>query len=419
MNLINSAYLEIKYDLKERILEKRLPHINLFSISLNFMKIFKPEKFENDTSITVQTSFEYAGKSESLWFSLSQKYRNMLSLQAQDAFVVALLILAMEQGEDVYIQGSMSEKLYYNLSHYGIHLLCINMPSLSKIKLFPEKLYSDVHTHSNAGAATGFSGGVDSFCVIANHYYEDVPEHFKMSHILFNNVGSHNMGGRRLFRERYETLQPAARELGLPFIAIDSNLNDHVPFNFKSTHTVRNTAVALLLQNAIKKFYYASGFSYKDCQIAARNNISDFDPVILPLLSTETIDCIASGWQYTRVEKTKKVSELDLSYRYLDVCVNSSNAGNCSACWKCLRTLLTFDILGKIENYNAVFDLEKYFAVKNRYVRTILGSKYPLHREILQLAERNKIELDSHINKNFFSRNYFKAYSIIDRFKKK
>ena len=45
----------------------------------------------------------------------------------------------------------------------------------------------------------------------------------------------------------------------------------------------------------------------------------------------------------------------------MDVCFNFHNCGHCA---KCYRTLLTLDLLGKVDKFKPVFDVETY--KKNR-----------------------------------------------------
>ena len=50
-----------------------------------------------------------------------------------------------------------------------------------------------------------------------------------------------------------------------------------------------------------------------------------------------------------------------------------TEADNCSACDKCLRTLLTLEVLGVLERYRAVFDLDVYARHRDRFIATVLA----------------------------------------------
>lgn len=348
----------------------------------------------DDTSAVMRALVERNDHKEHLWFSVSREYAGWLAPETQDAFVVALLLVGMMDKEDIYAEGVMSEKLFYNLTTYYMRIITSAMPSLSRVRIIPDGLTSAIHTDLR-GVATGFSGGIDSFCVLADHLLGSVPAGFKVTHLLFNNVGSHGEGGRRLFRERYNRILPLVMEFGLPSIAIDSNLSELLPLDFLSSHMPRNLAAALLLQKLIRRYYYASAYKYEDCFVGPTNSMGYSDPMAVHLLSTETTECISSGCQYSRVEKTMRVAEIQASHKYLDVCVNPAGGGNCSTCWKCARTLLTLEVLGRLEDYKMVFDLDKYRQVRNRYIAEIMSSTDPLQREIVELAKERKYEFPS------------------------
>lgn len=213
--------------------------------------------------------------------------------------------------------------------------------------------------------ATGFSGGIDSFCVLADHYYAEIPKRYRLTHLLFNNVGSHGAGGERLFRERYERLLPSAERIGLPFMMVNSNLDSFYGegLGFQQTHTFRNSSVALLLQEGVQSYMYASTFNYLESFVGPTYDTAYSDNITLPLLSTNNFDAFYLGSEYTRLEKTLRVAEISESYTTLDICMNpNNNSGytNCSMCWKCLRTLVTLEIAGYLGNYSNVFDLKIY-----------------------------------------------------------
>jgi hypothetical protein len=204
-----------------------------------------------------------------------------------------------------------------------------------------------------------------------------------------NNTGSHGRGGYALFQQRCQRLAPFARELGLPLVSIDSNLDELLQFGHQQTHTIRNISAALILPGLFRRYYYPSTYLYEDCFVGPTYDIAYTDPTLVPLLSTASIECIADGSQYSRVEKTKRLSDLDFSHRYLDVCVDDTGRSadkNCSVCDKCLRTLLTLEILGKMDLYREVFDLAKYRRYRRWYLALVLWRKGPLAREIADLA---------------------------------
>lgn len=357
--------------------------------------ISKPEIIYENGEVRYCVNVRFSDRSESLWYTLSEEHGDLIS-ERSDAPLTALLILAMARNEDIYVEGIVSEKLYHNLSGLYQSLLQNMIPSLKlrRVNIYPAEVQPAYM--SGSGIATGFSGGFDSFCVLADHWYTDTPkEGLRLTHLLFNNVGAHGYGGngRRLFRERYARVKPAADRIGLPFIAVDSNINDfYKMFSYQQTYTPRNASVGLLLQRGIGHYLYASTFHYKDLFIGPSYDMALSDPIALSLLSTEAIDIRSVGSEYTRVEKILRVAEIEDSHSALTVCTRDDKAVNCSVCWKCKQALLTLEIAGLLDRYSEIFDLDAYRRVRDSYIAEVLRSEDPLLREVAVFARERKFQ---------------------------
>ena len=352
------------------------------------------EVSESDGSVKVQSLIEYSNKQKYLWYSLPKKYGKYVSTEKLDGFLVGLLLLAMRLGEDIHVKGAVSERLYFNITRSYMSINQIVLPGLRKVKIYPERLDNGKNATCEGAVVTGFSAGIDSFSTIYDHYFNASSPTYKITHFVFNNVGSHgewdSEQGRELFNARYDLLKRYPEELGIDFIKIESNLSDILRWDFQETHVPRNASAILLLQKLFAKYYYSSSYRYKDCVIGPHRNIALTDPAAIHLLSTETLECISTGCEYSRVEKTEKVAKVPRANRCLNVCISpSSNGKNCSVCWKCCRTLLTLEILGILEDFEQVFDFDKWNNVRNRYLMRLLEDKNDLYmNEIRDYAKR-------------------------------
>jgi hypothetical protein len=204
-----------------------------------------------------------------------------------------------------------------------------------------------------------------------------------------NNTGSHGHGGRTLFQRRYRRLLPLAKELELQFVSVDSNLGELLTFNHQQTSTVRDLAAAMILPGLFGRYYYPSTYDYMRCYIGPTYGMGYSEPTLVPLLSTGCVEFIPTGSQYSRVEKTTRLSEVPLSYRYLDVCTDETGRDtnkNCSICNKCLRTLMTLEILEKLDLYHERFDLERYRQYRKWYLAQVLLRTDTFTAEIADLA---------------------------------
>jgi hypothetical protein len=333
-----------------------------------------------------------------LWYSFPQEYGHELAAAGSDAFVLALLSDAMEARQDIAVAGSVSEKLFYSLTHYYMPILTTVRPGLQMIRILPEGL--TVRPESQNAVVTGFSGGIDSFAVLADHCFADVPASYRLTHLLFHNVGSHGLGaaGRRAFEKRRHRLTAASEELGLPLITVDSNLHYLIGHRYMRTHPLRTVSVAHALQGLIGPYLFASSYPYAESHARPIADLAFTDPFAFHLLSTEATECILSGAQYTRTQKTARVADIELSHRYLDVCVHPEEAErlgrqNCSRCWKCARTMLTLELLGKLDLYSPVFDLDDWSRNRSRYIARVLRRSGPLLQDVIDLARRQKVSL--------------------------
>ncbi|MBY7144645.1 hypothetical protein KFZ56_16615 [Virgibacillus sp. NKC19-3] len=357
--------------------------------------IYEPEWIKDGETGTLRALFEIDGHQDYLWFAVPAAYQEYVTYERGDAFLVGLLLLAMKKGQDIKLQFPVSARLYYTLTHYLINALHIAMPSLKPISILAQDLESSPITNSGA-VGTGFSGGVDSFHTVYEHLHGNCPEPFKLTHFVFHNIGSHgDFGGedaRKLFKERLQAVKPFADEMKIDTIPIDSNLSEVLHMNFAQTHTIRNAAAILTLQKLFRYYYYSSGRQLKHFALSPISG--SYDILSLPMLSTESLTFFSAGSGYSRMEKTAEISGYVPTYRYLNVCTNDSSM-NCSVCVKCLRTMLTLEVLGKLPLYKHVFDRRKYQTKRTKYIAQVVAmrNKDTYSNEIYRKMKENQFPI--------------------------
>lgn len=354
------------------------------------MKISNPRITDTGRESRYTVQVEWKRGLGQLWFCVSPQYRDLLS-GASDAAVAGLLLPAMAHGENIHVAGVLSAKLWHNLSGPYQMLMRKIIPWLRPISIHAENFCGIKRIPSPTGVATGFSGGVDSYCTLVDYHIADIPEGVKLTHLLFHNTGSHGHGekGEKLFRNRYERLKPVAERFGLPFVQIDSNLDafyDDV-LGFELTNSIRNAAAALTLQGEIARYLYSSSDTYENLFVGPMENMAYCDPVTMPLLSTEQLEICSVGSEYTRAEKLLKIVDIPETRSCLDVCTRGDHAGNCSRCWKCLPTMLRLEMIGVLEKYSEVFDLNVYRRNRDKYLGEIIVGKGDIAKDIRSHAK--------------------------------
>jgi len=323
----------------------------------------------------------------SLSYRVPAEYEEMVSPRA-DAALVALLIPAMVAGGELHVEGPVSDELAFRLRHGYQDVLQAVIPALRSVEVIAHQQVPPEPRRT--GVATGFSAGVDSFTVLADHFYDpEVSPTFKVTHLLFNRVGSHDDAGdaeRALFLDRFDRASRVADKIGLPFIAVDTNVMDAyrgTGLNYQQTHTPRNASVAFLLQRGVGRWLFASALHIRHTRVAKFYDTTLTDPVSLPLLSTSSLLLESHGGQYTRFDKTMRIAEIPDTYSSLDVCVSGTLGPNCSKCFKCLRTLVTLEIGGALDRYEDVFDLDVYRRHRDTYLALARLSRDPIVKELV------------------------------------
>jgi len=327
--------------------------------------------------MTVDISTNYTNGSE-LWFSVPSEYEEWLTDDVYDAFLVAAIYPAMFYGEPIQIEGKVSHRLYDNIVHYA-------MPVAEAYRDYLHSVEVSVTGFADAkkigyGAATGFSGGIDSFCTFVDRYVNEGDKDVRITSLFMFNVGSHGGGGnhaREVFHNRYNLLKSFPDEVKLPYVPLDSNLFDFYQdhWEYEGGHFCR-VAAALLFQKKFSRWYLSSSHAYKEWmeEMFDRNKVdltSVAEAYLSPLLSTNGMEIVTDGSQYYRTEKTERIVGYKPAQRLLNVCVNhwgeSTSAANCGRCTKCKRTLLALDVMGKLDEFDKVFDIVDYRKNRRKY----------------------------------------------------
>lgn len=335
---------------------------------------------------------------DSLWFDVHEDFSEMVSARS-DSFAVALLIPAMRVGQDLHLGGIVTDELLYALNHELQPLYTSIFPMYKQVRVTAA---SAPAAPAGAGVAAGFSAGIDSYALLHDHFLApDCPPSLRVTHWLFNDVGSHGSGDvQDTFARRLEGAKRALREVGdFPFVDVGSNVDDafqlgpnntHVAF--QQTQTVRNASVAHFLAPGIHSWLYASSVRYSDMHGGRSPGSSTSEPLSLPMLSTSSLTLSSVGGQYARTDKTRITAKVPGAVEHLDVCVMQSwdsDARNCSRCSKCLRTIYTLELLGLADPFFTAktFDRSVYRGARHSFETSLLARRDGvLEREILELA---------------------------------
>ena len=338
------------------------------------LEISNLRKYRRGGVVRLETDINFTDmpspyEEKTLYFEVNESDGDMLADDTYDAFVLVPLYLAMYHKQDLHIRGNISKKLYQNIKWYIPRILCDFSNDLAPINFIAEGFTAPKSKGNLIG--TGISCGVDSMSTIYDHFIKETDPDYKINALFLFNCGTHgdfeDPLTKKLFIERYKRNVNAADELGLPVHLVTSNLHAF-------THKIGEQKVGYFaiyscifsLQNSIFRYYTSNGSTYEEKKIFVSYNknrdMAGFgDSYIVPLIQTENLELIIDGCQYRRVDKLKNIADWEIAQKYLNVCVSHlPDASNCGHCPKCLRTLLPLEIIGKLDKFSRVFNIEQY-----------------------------------------------------------
>ena len=332
----------------------------------------KQPKISGEISGRLQLSAEVVitGEPSTIWFEVDEKYGQYLCDERCDAFVIGLLPVAMRRGLDIVSVAPISERLEYQLRSTLLPLLARYGKKVREVKITAPIATEPIQNAGGVGA--GISCGVDSLHIVKNHGKGDT-KGLALTHLVLNNVGAFGMtGASNQFEWTINLARQFCAEFGYELVLTNSNIFDVVKLDFEQNHTYFNTFAILCLQKLWKVFYYGSwGVDFEEGYTVKNNELKDcaaYDILSLDCFSTDNLKIYSEGGAYDRYDKTAHIVDFEPAQKYLQVCVIGTGK-NCGHCFKCNRTLLTLDALGKLDSFRQVFDIDAYRKNRRQYLR--------------------------------------------------
>lgn len=291
---------------------------------------------------------EEPNKFRELWFSFPGKFESLLSLEL-DPFAVALLLVAMQKRESIYIKGTISRKLLDGLEKYQRLYHNWYPDRFHMISIIPEGLRNVpmvCATQDPQKIACAFSGGVDSFYTLT-----ELIQNPSLSHLLFMSGFDMPLHLKESISALEKSFLAMADELNLQLIHGSTNVRTFVnTVDWTNSHGQALAASALFFQNSWDAFYIPSSYSQNTYPKWGTH------PSLDPLLSTEHLQFIHHGSSLNRVGKLRKISQFPASYSRLRVCwIQDLGLKNCGRCEKCIRTQIALEII-RSRSFFSTFD---------------------------------------------------------------
>ena len=288
-----------------------------------------------------------------LWCEVSALYAQYILVERADACLSVLLPFAMRTKKDIVCELPVTEQFLHNLTEILIPQLCEHDARLHAVNI-QARGESRALLRGNA-VATGMSCGVDSLYT-ANLYLQSQFESMRLTHLY---AGNYLYGNDNAIHRRAHMV---AGELNLPLVTTATNINEELRLPHLYTHFFKTMFGVLAIRKMFRSYYYSSAedISHFNIKGSGTSDTAIFELLLLYCFSCWDFQIIPGGVKSERLEKTRAIAGWIVAHKFLNVCLYPSDQINCGKCAKCMRTLLMLDMIGSLDAFTAVFDIEEY-----------------------------------------------------------
>ncbi|MBL8990885.1 MAG: hypothetical protein JNJ48_04815 [Phycisphaerae bacterium] len=285
----------------------------------------------------VSARVDHPAGCDTVWFESSEPF----GCQPADAFVALAASCALSAGGPIVCREPVSHRLAEGLWRIG-RLNQASDPDAPEIQIDAPRRIGAENTPPGPIRAALFTAGVDSY-------------HTAMDPSLRTDALFAVLGGDIAVdnRTQADSLLPrwrrAADELGKRLIVVRTNARELIDrfARWESIYTIGLAAAGHLFQGRIGVLYASASMAWRDMSWPPQ------DPVVVPLLGSESLWLGFHGAEHSRQAKIRAVAGLPLVQQTLQVCIdNPTNPGNCSRCEKCVRTMLGLMAEGRLGEFS-------------------------------------------------------------------
>lgn len=337
-----------------------------------------PGHFGPAIASRIRTGFEAPRLPDELYFELHNGDEHYLS-QLSDPFLIGMLPIAMFLGVDIHVKGPVSTSLAYGIESYQDIVMAWFGKFNKRVRVNYQQLVQRTEEHRPGAVGCSFSGGLDSFYSLYRHLPENQPlKAFQVTHGLiingFDQVDDPDDEG--VARQMFNAYAPVFNSWNIKLLMMTSNLKKFRDIVFAEGGKPF-TWGSILIANA-----HAVGGLFGRYLVSARNTYSwrDLEPhgshvVLDPTLSSDHLQILSSGAEASRAQKLEALAYVPEVQKNLRVCFDTPKFDeqtgqpvNCGVCEKCARTIVTLDIMEKLESFPAFKGHQPISEYKNPHV---------------------------------------------------
>ncbi len=259
-----------------------------------------------------------------------------------DPLCAALLLPAMMAGEALSIDVPVSDRLLRRLA--DIMAIYAAWADLAPIAI---EASSVARSPGRNDTAQFFSGGVDSFFSLLTRAGRRSDDAAPTTHLVYINGFDIPLGNASL-HPAVDSIRRVAAASGCAVPIVSTNLRYLAEplIDWGLYHGSMLGSVALLLSDSVSRFVIPGSHAYQFLGPWGSH------PLLDPMWSTERLELVHQGCEATRQEKVALVSDAPLAQRELRVClqpINGVTAFNCGHCKKCVLTMVTLRLRGRLD----------------------------------------------------------------------
>lgn len=309
------------------------------------------------------------GREFSIWFEVPKEIESDVS-RSGNFWLLCMLVYAVETGENVELNVPVDSALVENVK--GLLMQWKSWyPHVNDVEVIaPVSGFRQDDHRGRRKVAAFFSGGVDSYFTALRNCPELVEDAVgRVDELIYVHGFDIPVSKCDELLKIKRMLESSAKRLGRDLIVVRTNLrqpDSHWASGWGGlSHGVGLAVVGHLLERRYEAILIGSTHPYGQLMPWGSHPISD------PLLSSSTLVVRHDGAMFNRVEKTRYLTKHPEIIRNLHVCYQDSSAENCGVCQKCVRTMVTLEVLGfksELAPFNASFSLD-------HVGKTFLGNK--------------------------------------------
>ncbi len=299
-----------------------------------------------------------------------------------EAFLIAMLLPAMERGEDIHVDGPLDAEFLHRVNKYAISILATKLGDLTEIAVTSQSQLARRPDDGGRGALTGMSCGVDSLrtMMVYGPEGQNLPEKYRLKYLGVYDVGAFYDSALQ-YPRALEKAQRVADQSGCRLFGVSADFGKLYQTSFPMSCTMRHVACSLCLTDFVSAYLVSSAYPWDVIGVDPRapTAMEALDPVLLPMLSSPQLEMFSACADEMRDYKVENIISSSPFLSEIDVCTRPTDKRdvhkNCGTCQKCADFLILSEYLGVLEKVAPYFNMESYRRRKYRIFQRIFTAQ--------------------------------------------